>query len=133
MIPQVQDDLKQDFEITELPSKSFRLDAGGEVVSGFVDNAEAMKQVIFLILNVERYQYIIHSWKYGFESVDLYGKPIAFVLPEIKRRITEALIQDDRITGVENFEFTVTKGRVHVTFQVNTIFGAVQSEKEVEI
>lgn len=134
MIPQVQDDLRSDFEMKTLPSKSFYLTRPGDTVAGYVDNLEAMAQVVYLILSVERYEYLIHGWNYGVELNDLYGKPIPYCIPEIKRRVTEALLQDERITSVDDFEFeTVKKGVIHATFQVTTIFGVLPAEKEVNI
>ena len=102
------------------------------IISGFCDELEAMRQVIYKILNTERYQYIIYSWGYGIELVDLYGEPLTYVCPELQRRITEALVQDDRIESVDNFIFdTSEKKIVKVTFTVHTIFGSVEGEKVV--
>ena len=72
------------------------------------------------------------SWNYGIETLDLYGQPVAWVCPELERRITEALTCDDRITSVSDFDFdTSKKGVVHCTFTAHTIFGDVQAEREV--
>jgi len=68
----------------------------------------------------------------GIELVDLYGEPISYVLPELERRITEALTWDERILSVDNFQFhTVKKGEIAVTFTAHTIFGDVATEKVV--
>lgn len=133
MIPNVVDDLKTDFEYENQPTNTFKLNIDKQIINGNVDNLEAMKQVIYLILNVERYEYIIHSWNYGVELQDLFGMEKNFVLPELKRRITEALLQDDRITAVDDFSFETNKGKVHVTFTVTTIFGEIQTQKVVNI
>lgn len=133
MIPNINDDLINDFEYEELPTRTFRLNIPSNTITGFTDELEAMKQAIFLILNVQRYEHIIYSWNYGIELEDLFGQPISFVLPELKRRITEALLQDTRITGVENFSFEIKKGKVHATFTVNTIYGDVEAEKVVNL
>ena len=42
-------------------------------------------KVVFNILNTERYQYIIYSWNYGIELIDLYGQPVSYVIPELKK------------------------------------------------
>ena len=64
--------------------------------------------------------------------MDLYGEPVAYVCSELQRRITEALVQDDRIDSVDGFEFDVSEKRtVKVTFTVYTIFGNLESEKVV--
>ena len=86
-----------------------------------------------MILNIERYEHLIYSWDYGIELIDLFGQPIPFVLPELKRRITEALTQDSRIQSVDAFSFETNKGKVHASFTVNTIFGDIEAEKVVTI
>lgn len=133
MLPAVNDDLQKDFEIEEETSHTYKLDLDNLTIAGYVDDLEAMKQAIYLILNIERYEYLIYSWNYGIELNDLYGQPIPFVLPELKRRITEALVQDSRILGVDNFSFETNKGKVHATFTVHTIFGDVEAERVVNI
>ena len=133
MIPVVNDDLINDFEYEELPTRTFRSNISANTITGFADGLEAMKQAIYLILNIERYEYIIYSWNYGIELRDLFGQPISFVLPEIKRRITEALLQDTRINSVDDFTFDVVKSKVHVRFVVSTIFGEVEAERVVNI
>lgn len=133
MLPAVNDDLQKDFNIEEETSYTYKLNLDELIIAGFVDGLEAMKQAIYLILNIERYEYLIYSWNYGIELNDLYGQPIPFVLPELKRRITEALLQDTRITGVDNFSFETNKGKVHATFTVHTIFGDVEAEKVVNV
>lgn len=131
MLPQQNDDLTTDFEESSFPTKNFKLYTDKNRCLGFIDEIEALKQAIFLMLNIERYDHIIYSWNFGVELKDLFGKPTAFVLPEIKRRITECLVQDDRINSVDNFNFDVKKKKVHVTFTVHSIYGEIESEKEV--
>jgi len=133
MLPAVNDDLQKDFNIEEETSYTYKLNLDESTIAGFVDGLEAMKQAIYLILNIERYEYLIYSWNYGIELADLFGQPTSFVLPELKRRITEALVQDSRILGVDNFSFETNKGKVHATFTVHTIFGDVEAEKVVTI
>ena len=92
-----------------------------------------MKQTIFRILSTERYQYIIYPWYYGIETLDLYGEPVTYVCPELERRITEALVQDDRIKSVDEFAFEIDGHAVTVSFTVHTVFGDIQTEKEVDV
>ena len=132
MIPSTNTILLNDFEVVTQPSKNYKMHLEQGIINGFCDELEAMTQVIYKILNTERYRYIIYSWNYGIELLDLYGEPITYVCPELQRRITEALVQDDRIEYVDNFEFDISiKRTVKVTFTVHTIFGNVESEKVV--
>lgn len=133
MIPQVQDDIRQDFTFEALPSKTFRLNHNNLTVTGTIDQIQAVEQAVFLILNVERYQWLIFSWNYGVELHNLIGKDPEYCIPEIERRIREALLQDDRITAVENFQFKVNKKKVLTIFTVFSIYGNINAEKVVEI
>ncbi len=132
MIPSTVGFLDKDFEIGEQPSFTYKMRPDENLVRGYTDGLEAVKQAVFKIIMTERYQYIIYSWNYGIELADLFGEPITYVCPELKRRISEALLWDDRIEGVDGFEFNFPqKGVVHVAFTVHTIFGDIQAEREV--
>jgi hypothetical protein len=131
MIPSTNGFLAQDFVIEEQPSKTYKMHLDESIILGYADKLDAMVQVIFSILNTERYQYVIYSWNYGIELVDLYGQPVSYVIPELKRRITEALTWDERIISVDNFDFSVNKRKITCNFTVHTIFGDIQTEKVV--
>lgn len=103
------------------------------ILSGMADGIDAVKQAIFLILSTERYKYVIYSHNYGVELDTLYGKPMTYVLPELRRRIREALAQDDRITDVDNFSFETGRSTVTARFTARTIFGDVEAERTVAI
>ncbi|MGB9540061.1 DUF2634 domain-containing protein, partial [Clostridioides difficile] len=114
------------FDVRQEPSKTFKLNIEKSKIDGICDDVEALKQTIFLILNTERYQHLIYSWNYGVELNDLIGEPISFVIPELERRIKEALIQDDRIENVDNFEFQNIKGKLQCRFSVHTKYGNIK-------
>lgn len=132
MIPSTSGFLTADLEIARQPTKTYKMDLEGTTTRGFTDDLEAMKQVVFKILNTERYVYPMYSWNYGIETMDLYGEPVSWVCPELQRRITEALVWDDRIDSVDDFTFDLSqKGVVHVSFVVHTIYGEIQTERTV--
>lgn len=134
MIPRVNDelnDLEVDFEEEVEPSKTYKLDLVRKRVVGFIDGREAVEQYIYKALDTERYEYMIYSWNYGAEIAKLFGKPIPYVYSELKRLTTEALTQDDRITGVDAFVFSHIKNKVHMRMTVHTIYGEIEAEKEV--
>lgn len=134
MIPSGNTILTTELNVVTQPSKQHKMDLNKNRILGVCDNLEAMKQAIYKILNTERYKYIIYSWDYGIELIDLYGKSPMYVCPELERRVKEALLQDDRIKGVDNFEFdTSKKGVVSVTFTVHTLFGDTEVAKVVNI
>ena len=131
MLPTVNELLNANIEIFEQTSNTFFLDADRNIVFGFTDGREAMKQAIYLILSVERYKYIILPWNYGVEFDDLFGMPVSWVIPEAKRRIQEALLQDNRIISVEDFDFTTNKSKLTIGFTAKTIHGDIDIVHEV--
>lgn len=134
MIPSTNTILSTDIEIEQLPSLNYRMIFDQNRIIGTVDEQEAMKQVIYKILNTERYEYVIYSWNYGIELQDLIGEPVSYVCAELIDRITEALTQDDRIDSVDNFDFTFPqKNSISATFTVHTIYGDIDAERTVTV
>ena len=131
MLPKTGDILRADFTIRKQPSKTYRLK--DVRVIGNVEGIEAVKQSVFCILNTERFEHIVYSWNYGREFVDLYGGSMGVLESKIKKRIKEALIQDDRIRSVGAFSFTRYKNQVIVTFTVSSDAGVFAVEKEVSV
>ena len=117
------------------PNKTYKMMIDTDRMQGTItDDVEAVKQAIYKIINTERYKFLIYSWDYGIELEDLFGKPIPYVLPEIPRRIKEALTQDDRIDDVLGFDLSYDrKGNVLAKFTVVTIYGSVEVKKVVNV
>lgn len=135
MLPELENDgLILDFEETETqPSKTFKLHTEKNRCYGTTDEVDALIQAIFLMLSIERYDHIIYSWNTGFESKDLIGMPLSYVMSEVKRRIPDCLLQDDRITAVDSFEFEqIGKGKLHVKYIAHSIYGEIPLEMEVD-
>lgn len=123
-----------DYVYVREPSLTYKLNTERNRISGYTQGREAYKQAIYKILNTERYEYVIYSWNYGVEFQNLIGMPIHYVVPELERRITEALMQDDRTVSVGNFDFDVSKrGIVHVTFTATSIYGEERIETDVNV
>ncbi len=133
-LPTTGDDLDLvSFAVETQPSYTHKLDIDKNRVRGTTDEQDAVIQAVYLILNVERYAYPIYTRNYGSELTDLIGKPKAYAMSEIKRRITEALTQDDRIESVDSWEFETGRRQVTARFTVHTIYGEVSATKEVDI
>lgn len=122
-----------EFEFVIFPTKTYAMDLKNGRIIGYTDGQEAMKQAIYKVLNTERFEYGAYSNNYGVELNELIGMPMTYVLPEIKRCITEALTWDSRINSVDGFEFETEMGKVHCTFTVHTIYGDIDAEKVVNI
>jgi len=97
-----------------------------------LDELSAVGQAVRLALATERYRHLIYSYAYGFEGTGLLGRPLSYLYMELKRRITEALTQDDRIRDVTDFSFSRTRGRIHVSFRVETVYGVLEDQISIE-
>ena len=133
MIPTTSGVLSTELTVERQPTKTYKLNIENNIITGLCDGLESMTQVVYKILNTERYANIMYSWNFGIELLDLFGEPIDYVVSELQRRITEALLQDDRILSVDEFECQNDRKNVHITFTVHTIFGDFQTGKVVEV
>lgn len=115
------------------PSLTWGIDFEKGEVTGMIDDIDAIKQTIFLILNSERFRHEIYSWDYGVELQDLIGQQPSYAYLEIERLIKEALMMDGRITGVSDFQFTRNKNDVTVRFTVKTSIGEIEAERTVAL
>ena len=122
-----------EIEKKTMPSLTWKINEERAEVRGTVDELEAMQQMVSKILQTERYRYAIYDWNYGVELEDLYGKNVSYVIPELKKRIEDALLADDRVTAVTDFSFRQEKGSVTTAFMVHTIFGEMKAERTVDI
>ena len=102
-------------------------------IQGFSDELEALKQAIYKVLNTEKYEYPIYSFSYGIELESLIGKDIIYVKIELKRRIIECLMEDERIINVDNFNFIDKGDELLCTFDVTSIYGELDISKGVTI
>lgn len=127
MTPDVADelDLVEDIETTN----TYKITNSN--IQGFADDLEALQQAIYKVLNTEKYEYPIYSFDYGIDLESLIGQDPAYVKIELKRRIEECLLNDERIESVDNFVFTVNSDEMLCTFDVTSIYGQITVEKGV--
>lgn len=125
--------LLNNVERVEQTTKTYYLDIEKNRIEGFCNEMEALKQTIYCILSTERFENIIYSWNYGVEIKNLIGENETYVIPELERVITEALLQDDRIKEVSNFIFSTSSNAVTVAFDVITALGSITIDKKVVI
>ena len=112
--------------------KTYGLDLKNRCVAREVQGEEALKQCIFKILATEKGAFPIYSASYGVALDDLKYLAAPVVESELKRRISEALLVDERIEEVKDFTFTRRGGRLDMTFTVCQEDTAVKMEWSVE-
>lgn len=116
-----------------MPSKTYYINRNTNRISGYIDDKDAIVQAIYLILSTERYESVIYNWYYGTEFDSLVGKDRDFVKSELKRRITEAILEDDRILDVTDFDISFNKDVANVVFLVETNIGDININWEVNL
>ncbi|HUM45081.1 MAG TPA: DUF2634 domain-containing protein [Fervidobacterium sp.] len=129
MIPKSSIDIEISPEESIETSRTYKI--AGDRIQGYTDNLQALKQAIYKVLNTERYEYPIYSFNYGIELENLLGKDPVYVQIELKRRIRECLLRDDRITEVDNFKFEFNGDQLKCAFDVHNIFGNLTISREV--
>lgn len=127
------DNLTSDFDELVLPSTTWNIDFTNNIVTHKITDLEAVRQAAILILATERYEHLIYSDNYGAELINLLGENMHYAMSEIQRRVKEALMQDDRILKVDNFEFFRTKRELHAKCTVTSDFGSFEAETEVAL
>lgn len=119
--------------VQERPDKTYKIDLQQMKLIGKTDGIEAMKQAIYKVLNTMRYEHIIYSWDYGFDVNGIIGQDERYVRASLERKIEDALLQDERVKGVSEFEFERVKDGLLVRFVVNSVFGKIEAKKAVKV
>lgn len=133
MIPEQEVDLTN-LEVISQPSLTYKLDFERKRISGKIDNEEAIMQMVMKILYTERYAYVIYSSQYGVELDRLIGQEYDFIISDLERTITEALLTDDRILSITDFVTEqVGIDRMTASFTVNSVVGSANISTEVKI
>lgn len=128
MIPMVSTDLLNDFREVKQPDKTYLIE--GNRISGFADGLKAVIQAARLILSTERFEHSIYSWNYGAELKGIIGLNPPLAQSLLKQRVIEALTQDDRITGVDDFSFMSKGNKLTAKFTVSTVYGSFSDQLE---
>lgn len=81
MIPSIS--IPQNFTVVTQPSYTYAMDLENQVIRGYVDNLEAMKQAIYKILSTSRFLELIYSWNYGAELDGLLGRSKDYIYSEL--------------------------------------------------
>lgn len=115
------------------PTKTYYLDTVNKRIVGMTDGLDAMEQAIYKLLLTERFEYPIYDYRYGTELKDLYGKDVYLACAVLERRITDALMADDRISGVYDFSFSTSKNTVYAKFTVATVLGELREGVSVNV
>lgn len=131
MIPQ--DVISVDLTLDEEAETSLTYKTTKDNIQGYTDNIDALQQAIYKELSTEKYEHVIYDFDYGIELESLIGKDPIYVKIELKRRIQECLLKDERIETVDNFTFSTSGDSLLCSFDVVSIYGEIEITKEVNV
>ena len=112
-------------------AKTFKVDSDSGRIRGHVDELDSVKQAVRIMLSVPRFQHEIYSSNYGHDLQDLIGKPLDYVLGDVRRMIREALLIDERIIDIDDFTINKNGENLQVKFKVTSIYGDFYEERSV--
>jgi len=102
-------------------------------IQGTIEGLAALRQSILKLLSVQKYEHAIYDFTYGIDLESLIGKDRAYVEVEAKRRIKEALLSDERIRSVGNFQYTYNEDCMYIQCDVTSIYGDILVGTEVMV
>ncbi|WP_181891680.1 DUF2634 domain-containing protein [Bacillus altitudinis] len=129
------EDVDEDAEDVVEPSTTYRIDfESGRLTNEKISGLDAIRQFVYMALRTERYSHAVYSHDVGCEvqeavsdeeSTDEYKEM------EIPRLIEEALLVDERIESVQDFEITKEGAAFKVVFDVVTDEGTLEIEEAI--
>ncbi|KWX80318.1 hypothetical protein AMQ84_04180 [Paenibacillus riograndensis] len=118
-------------ENTEMSSLTYRMDWDKKRITSRLDGLEAVQQAVAKMLRTDRYEHLIYSSDYGTEWGLVLGKDRLLVRAEIRRIVSEALLQDERIIGLEDTEVSFNGDNLSFNCKVITQYGNFELRKEM--
>lgn len=123
-------DIREYSEPVLSPSYTYKVDLKKDKIAGYVDDDEALKQAIQLMLLTEQGKYEIYPEDYGIQTKDLYGLDPNLVKIRLPRRIQECLMQDMRIEKVEITDMEIVRNELRCRVKCN---GHIETDFAIEI
>lgn len=128
-------DIDDVIEEEELPSDTYALDFENKRIIGKCYGEEALKQAIHKAIITARGEFeIVYSDDYGSDIENtMVGEEVTqeYLLTIIPELITEALLEDDRIYDVSDFEISFKGDGMYLSFTVSSDFGDVDIEEVI--
>ena len=129
----LEDEIEEEFKEKTIPDRTYKLNFEKKTIEGMLDGDEAKKQAIQKILLTESEEYPMYSYGYGAMFNDLLGEDIIYARSELKDRITEAILNDDRFEAVTFTEDRIENKKIILSFEVMCSDGSEFTMEGVEI
>ena len=127
-VPFDEDDIDESNQVY----RTYKMDFERKRIGGMIDGKEAVVQAIWKILSTTRFAHLIYDDQYGcdfFHKINDSGLTDDFLESDMPVMLEEALLYDERITGVSDFSYEIiSHDSVHVSFVASTIYGDIEIE-----
>lgn len=133
MLPQSNIDLSRGVVFQDQPSLTWIADPVTNRLRGRGDNWEAVRQAVEVIVNVERFKWQIYTPNFGTDYGCLLGTDPGYAASELRRRLEDAFLPDNRILGIKDYAYTFRDVSLTVTFTALTVFGDVPGSMEAAL
>ena len=133
MLPQSNIDLSRGVVFQDQPSLTWLADPVTNRLRGRGDNWEAVRQAVEVIVNVERFKWQIYTPNFGTDYGGLLGTDPGYAASELRRRLEDAFLPDNRILGIKDYAYTFRDVSLTVTFTALTVFGDVPGSMEAAL
>ena len=133
MLPQSNIDLSRGVVFQDQPSLTWIADPVTNRLRGRGDNWEAVRQAVEVIVNVERFKWQIYTPNFGTDYGGLLGTDPGYAASELRRRLEDAFLPDNRILGIKDYAYTCRDVSLTVTFTALTVFGDVPGSMEAAL
>lgn len=111
-------------------TRTYAMDFRHKRIAGFTDGKEAAMQAIWKILSTQRFAHLIYDDQYGCDimnKIGASGLTKQYLDSDVPKMVEEALLADERITGVADFRYEILScDSVHVEFTAYTIYGDLE-------
>nr|DAR80422.1 MAG TPA: Protein of unknown function (DUF2634) [Caudoviricetes sp.] len=105
----------------------------GQLTGKIVEGIEAIKVWIWLCMHTERFRHAIYSADYGTSLEQYIGHMLSeeYINTDCESEISDALLINEYIEGIEDFEAVRNYDSLNISFRVVTKFGSLEVDEVV--
>lgn len=122
--------LDTELEYVTQPSQTWLINRQTMRVQSSTNGLTAVRQAVDIMLNTKRFGWQIYGSNIGEELDMLIGEDAGYIISTFPQMVEDALMIDERILGVENFQYTLDGSTITWTFDVHTVYGDFSEEVE---
>lgn len=124
---------RSDSQAAKMP-KEYGIDfTTGQLTGKIVEGIEAIKVWIWLCMHTERFRHAIYSADYGTSLEQYIGHILSeeYINTDCESEITDALLINEYIESIEDFEAVRNSDSLNISFRVVTKFGSIGVDENV--